>query len=101
MLNKKAQMTETRLCEMIGKRIRFHRRAKDITQRELANKLGLESASFICDVEKGRKFLPVYKLFEAEKILGPLWPTDQTIFLSKQKPLRPETTAAPRSVKNE
>lgn len=66
-------MTEAKWRKEIGLRIRRARRARDIIQADLAQRLGAESAGFICDVEKGRKSLCAYKLFLLEKELGPLW----------------------------
>lgn len=57
----------------IGLRIRLARRARSLTQTELANKIGAVSASFICDIEKGRKSPCAFKLFQLESCLGPLW----------------------------
>lgn len=65
--------TEEQLRIKIGKRIRYLRRQKDITQHNLANIIGIESASYICEIEKGRKSPSLKALHEIEFVLGPIW----------------------------
>ena len=54
--------------QMIGKRIRFHRRAADITQEELA--LGIScSASYISNLESGHARINVLRLIQIAEFL--------------------------------
>lgn len=48
----------------LGKNIRQVRRLADLTQMDLAKKIGCKTASYICDIEKGRKSPSVYQLIK-------------------------------------
>lgn len=62
-------MTEQEYHAQVGKILRKKRREIEMTQGELAKKLGAQSAGFICEVEQGKKCLSAYKLFQAKQIL--------------------------------
>lgn len=67
-------MREQEFRDEIGRSMRFLRRAADLTQSDLAGKLGLKSAGFICEIEKGQKTPSAYLLFKIERELGSIWP---------------------------
>lgn len=54
----------------IGKRIRHARRDKDITQQELANRLGYTTRSSIAKIESGEVDIPLSKLVKFAEILA-------------------------------
>jgi len=55
---------------MFGEKLRKLRESKGLTQRELAEKLGYSSNSYISDVEKGVFIPPKDKLKKIAKALG-------------------------------
>lgn len=70
-------MNERQFQILIGSWVRAKRRAADLTQSELAKRVGIPSASagYICDIEKGRKSLNAYLLYRIEKEVGEIWPS--------------------------
>ena len=52
----------------LGQNIKKYRNKKQISQADLAEKLGL-STEYICRVERGQKYLSLRKLFELADIL--------------------------------
>ena len=54
---------------LLGANIAKYRKAKGLTQVNLAVKLGL-SYEYICRVEKGQKYMSLRKLFELTDVLG-------------------------------
>lgn len=64
--------TVEQVREILGKRIRKKRRDLDITQKELAERIGVVT-SFVCEMEKGRKAVGTENLYKLECVLGPLW----------------------------
>jgi transcriptional regulator with XRE-family HTH domain len=54
---------------IIGKRVKFFRIRKVLTQMELATKIGYTSSGSISDVEKGKKALAMEKLQIAADVL--------------------------------
>jgi len=61
--------TEVKLKSIIGKNIKYHREAKNISLSDLANAIGV-SYSFLFRVEKGEKVVSVYYLSKFSEILG-------------------------------
>lgn len=54
---------------LLGKRVRFIRRCQDITQEQLAEKMGI-STSFVGHIERGTRALSVDTLFKLCSALG-------------------------------
>lgn len=54
----------------LGERIRVIRQNKGITQKYVSEKLGYESSSSLCAIEKGEKDLPSEKIPILAKILN-------------------------------
>lgn len=65
-------MKSEKFYQIIGLRIRKQRRALDITQKQLGDRLGVV-ASFICEMEKGKKAISAHTLFLLEKEIGQIW----------------------------
>ena len=53
----------------LGKRVRYIRRCQDITQEQLAEKVGI-SASFVGHIERGTRVLSVDTLYKLCTALG-------------------------------
>lgn len=53
----------------LGKRVRFIRRCQDITQEQLAEKMGV-STSFVGHIERGTRVLSVETLYKLCTALG-------------------------------
>ena len=53
----------------LGRFLRSWRLCEELNQKEFAKKLGISSAN-LCDIEKGRKGVSIYKAAEIGQILG-------------------------------
>ncbi len=53
----------------LGRFISAWRRSEDLSQKEFAERLGISAAN-LCDIEKGRKGLSIYKASEIAKEIG-------------------------------
>ncbi len=62
---------------MLGKVLQLHRKAKSLTQRELAEALGYGSAQFVSDWEREYSRPPVPKIRRLSKLLA--MPTDEIL----------------------
>ena len=63
------QNTLDDLKSVIGKRVKFYRKQRGITQVELANKIGYASSGAISEIENGKKAPSIEKLQEVAAIL--------------------------------
>lgn len=54
----------------IGARIKFHRRAKNISQAQLAKSIGFKSATALHYLESGKRMLGVSDLLDISRVLG-------------------------------
>jgi len=62
-------ISQDRLYSIIGEQLRSHREQQDLTQAQLAEKVGLERTS-ITNIEKGKQKLPLHVLFGICDTLG-------------------------------
>jgi ribosome-binding protein aMBF1 (putative translation factor) len=65
-------MSERTLSKKLGAAIKKARWAKMIKQKDLAQTLKV-SPSFLSEIESGKRSPSVERLYEIEKILGPIW----------------------------
>jgi transcriptional regulator with XRE-family HTH domain len=66
-------MTEREHAAAVGQRIRKLRRMADLSQTELAKRIGFKTAQVICALERGRKVPSAYIVWQIEKELGEVW----------------------------
>lgn len=70
-------MRQKELHVRLGAKIRKARRSLDLTQGELAEKIGHNPhLSTICMWERGTRSPGLLHLRQLEKVLGPLWPVE-------------------------
>lgn len=70
-------MTKNEFYIALGKTMRQKRRMMEITQSDLADQIGIH-CSEICAYEKGNRKMKTYRLYEIEKIIGPIWPKEKS-----------------------
>lgn len=64
-------MTKRSFYELLGFKIRQARKKLSLTQTELAKKLG-KGTSYICAIERGKRPISAYLVWEIEQVVGRL-----------------------------
>lgn len=63
-------MEKFEFLELVGARVMHRRKLVNMTQAELAKRMGLRSSAFICEFEKGRRTISAHTLYRMHKELG-------------------------------
>jgi transcriptional regulator with XRE-family HTH domain len=69
----KADMTKRELSTLLGAQIKKQREECRVTQKQLAERIGLKSNNYISNMEMGKKLPSVYTLYKIEQQIGAVW----------------------------